>query len=124
MNFHHLAGILFLGWPLCISHYGSELTFSIIQGEITSPLMNFSEVLENIEKPKLALATLLKKLFMVMFIFFRIFLCFPTMVKIQLSEADIFFKMMPTGLWVLSMKWVWMMLNKSSKLAYEVTQLS
>lgn len=34
------------------------------------------------------------------------------------------FKLIPTGLWVLSMKWVWMMLNKSSKLAYEVRTLT
>lgn len=82
MNFHHAAGIVFLGWPLYLNYYGSELTFSIIQGEITSPLINFSEVLDNIEKPKTALSMVLKKVFMVVFIFFRIFFCYPTMVKI------------------------------------------
>lgn len=120
MNFHHAAGIVFVCWPFVTKHYASEMIYSIIQGEITSPLVNLSDFLENIEKPKAAIALTLKKVFMAVFIFFRVFMCFPTMLKIQFSNADQFFKLMPTGLWVLSMKWVWMMLNKSSKLAHQV----
>lgn len=123
MHFHHFTGILFVGWPLYLNYYGSILVYSIILGEITSPLMNFAEFLENIEKPKKALAETLKKIFMAVFIYFRIFFCYSSMVRIQLSEADWFFKFIPTFLWVLSMKWVWMMLNKASKIAYEVNFL-
>jgi hypothetical protein len=97
------------------------MVYSIIQGEITSPLVNISEYLENIEKPMTALATNLKIAFMGVFIFFRIFMCLPTMIKIQQSDADILMKFVPTSLWVLSMKWVWMMLNKSSKIGHEVS---
>jgi hypothetical protein len=120
MNFHHATGIMFAGWPLITNMNGSVMVYSIIQGEITSPLMNFAELLENIEKPKKALSDTLKKIFMGVFIYFRIFYCYPTMVRIQLSNADLFYKLIPTCLWVLSMKWVWMMLNKASKLAHEV----
>jgi hypothetical protein len=120
MHMHHLFGILFIGWSLSRNMYGSEMVFSIIQGEITSPIMNGAEFLENLQKPKKELAMTLKKVFMVVFILVRIFACFPSMVMIQLSDDDIFFKLIPTGLWVLSMKWVWMMLNKSSKLLHKV----
>ena len=82
MHFHHVMGILFIGWPLVYNHYGSESVFSIIWGEITSPLMNSAEVLENIEKPKNALAMNIKKVFMGIFILIRIFACYPVMILI------------------------------------------
>lgn len=106
-----------------MNHYGSEMVYSVILGEITGPLMNLAEILENIEKPKKELATNLKKVFMVMFIIVRAVFCFKTMVNIQRSEADLFFKFLPTLLWVLSMKWVWAMFNKSSKLMHLVSPL-
>lgn len=121
MNLHHLYGILFIGWPLVRNMYGSEMVYSIINGEITSPLLNGAEVLENIENPRPKLAMKIKKIFMVLFILVRVFSCSISMVLIQLSTADWFYKFIPTFLWVLSMKWVWMMLNKSSKLAHKVS---
>jgi hypothetical protein len=44
MHFHHVVSTLFLAWPLFSGFYGAEAVETVIQAEITNPLINAVEV--------------------------------------------------------------------------------
>lgn len=45
MHLHHVVTLIFLAWPLFSGFNGAEAVESVIQAEITNPLINATEIL-------------------------------------------------------------------------------
>ena len=116
---HHVFIIVVILWALWHDKYGSSLCNGIAQGEITNPLyaaydiMGFWGVSESKARP-VGIA------FMVSFILIRMCIAPVLMLKIQATDADLFFKATYTCMWIISMLLIWMMINKIAKLLSQV----
>lgn len=116
---HHILCGIVLGWALFAGKYGNEACQGIALGEVTNPiyavydLMNMLGHSETKTRP-LGIA------FMVTFILIRTTLVPLSMVHVQASHADLFYKVVYSGMWVISMMLIWMMLNKIAKLLSQV----
>lgn len=123
MHFHHVVSLLLLTWPLFTGLNGAECVETIIQAEITNPCLNGIEILPYFGNGSPQLIFVLQLVFLVTFMCVRVFWSTASLAKVQLSNSLFAFKVIPTFIWILSMKWVWMMINKAIKISYEVSTL-
>lgn len=116
---HHVLIVLMLCYSWYIGKYGSDICNGIAQGEVTNPVYAVYDVMTHMgyEEAKIRPIGII---FMVSFIIIRLGFAPLMMWKIQNSEADLFFKLASSGMWVISMMIIWMMFNKIAKLMYKV----
>ena len=122
MHFHHVVSLVFVAWPLFSGYNGAEAVEAIIQAEITNPCINATEILPLIGDGFPKQTAFFQFTFLITFILVRVFWSTNSLKLLQLSESSLAFKLVPTFIWILSMKWVWMMINKAIKICYEVSR--
>lgn len=121
MQFHHVMGMFFFVYPIFSGKDGSVAVEVIIQGEITNPLINLVNILPMYGDGYPKYTKIAQMTFLVTFILIRAFWSFNSLRLLQLSpNSDLIFKFLPSLTWVLSMKWVWMMINKAIKILNDV----
>lgn len=120
MHLHHVISALFLAWPLYSKYNGAEATEAVIQAEITGPCINLSELLPMFGDGYKAQTEMAQITFLISFVLVRMLWSTNSLRLMQLSESSLPFKLVPTGIYILSMNWVWKMVNKAAKLLHEV----
>lgn len=119
---HHVVIVLVLCYSWYLGKYGSDVCNGIAQGEITNPLYAVYDIMthkgyaETKTRP-------LGILFMVCFIVIRMGVCPLAMWQMQHGESDLFFKLIFTAMWTISMMLIWMMFNKIAKLFHQVIRV-
>lgn len=111
---HHILASGCMIWSLCFGGYGTDTSVSIVLGEITNPLIATYEVLKFRGTPEAKIKPIIIA-FLASFIFLRTFIVPIPMWYMQNGKADLFFKITYTGMWIISMKLIWMMVNKLAK---------
>lgn len=111
---HHILAAACMIWSLSFGGYGTDTSISIVLGEITNPLIATYEVLKFRGTPEAKIKPLIIA-FLGSFIFLRTFIVPIPMWYMQNGKADLFFKVTYTGMWIISMKLIWMMVNKLAK---------
>lgn len=120
MLIHHIISFSGILWCYINNKYGQEMIQALAQAEMTGIMFNLSTVLK-MNGLSGGLTFKLDLLFLVTFIIMRPTFCYNTMANIQLNkDTDIVYKLIPTGVVYISLDWCWMMINKASKLIYEV----
>ena len=120
MHFHHVVSLVFVAWPLFSGYNGAEAVEAIIQAEITNPFINGTEIFPMYGDGYPKQTMFCQFAFLFTFIVVRVFWSTNSLRLLQLSDSSLAFKFVPTFIWALSMKWVWMMVNNGIKIAYEV----
>lgn len=118
---HHILMTMVLLWAWHTGRNGNELCNGIAQGEITNPILAVYDILNHVGYPEATIRPL-GILFLASFIGIRLFYSPITMWYMQLGDSDVFFKLMFTGMWTISMMLIWMMLNKIAKLFNQVAR--
>jgi hypothetical protein len=116
---HHVLITIVMAYSWYLNMYGSDMCNGITQGEITNPILAVYDVLTSLGYQE-AKVRPLGILFLASFIGIRVFIAPYAMWNMQVSDADLFFKLIYTGMWTISMMLIWMMLNKIAKLMNQV----
>ena len=111
---HHILATACMVWSLGCGGYGTDTSVSIVLGEITNPIIATYEVLKFRGTPEAKIRPLIIA-FLSSFIIIRAFIVPIPMWYMQNGKADLFFKITYTGMWIISMKLIWMVLNKLAK---------
>lgn len=119
MTTHHAVAIMFYGWCFYTNKYGSESIYAVLLTETTNLLFNCSEILEILEiYPNLNSA--IKILFALTFIVLRGVFGYIYLITTQASGADPIYLISPTLIYIISMHWIWIMVNKLARMAKDV----
>ena len=136
MNLHHIMAITGYGTPWVYRRYGSFSITGLFVGEFSGPFQTLRNILPYMDDKKLStyfygekgqnkelqhkqaenLRIINDLIFMVTFVFARMFLCEWLFFWIQYSDAPLYFKMQSSGLWFISFIWLWEIANKTVKL--------
>lgn len=120
ITIHHV--IMFSIFFSCyvIGKNGQEMIWAAVLGEVTSIIFNLNKILRwnNVEG---SVVLGLDIAFLLSFLFIRLGLMGPIMVNIHKNENTGFImKFWPCGIFYMSLDWSWMMINKASKILYDV----
>lgn len=120
ITIHHIISFILIFYSYNSNKYGLETIWALVQGEVTSLILNTSRALKVIDIfGQLSFA--LDLLFLFVFLTVRPTTFYLTLINIQKNEdTDLIFKIFPAGLFYLSMDWCWMIVNKAAKILHTV----
>lgn len=119
ITLHHIISTAFVGIPLIIGEDTSSMSATIFYGEATNPLLTINEIMDY-QMVGEHYVIITQIIFLLGFIYCRVGPGTQFMFQIQKHDCNLFYKFFASSLWILSMDWVWMMVNKAAKLGSEV----